>query len=183
MEYKIEGDGQQADNHARYTIIYELFAAHAVNDKHGDNGCKRIYHAHKHLSEERIFKTGVLKYAWTVVKNGVDTHKLPQNGNGRTYNNGLKNARFQQLFPLRFHLPGDGRARVGHLSGHSFGRSINFRKDVLCPAFLLFDDEPARAFGYEKDDGEEEQCRQRLHSQHGTPHLGNEKRLQKARTV
>ena len=67
--------------------------------------------------------------------------------------------------------------------GNGFSRSINLRKDVLCTAFLLLDDEPTRAFGNEEDDNEEEQRRKCLHSQHGTPHLGDEKRLHEARTV
>ena len=100
MEHKIEGYGQQAYNHARYTIIYELFAANAVNNEHGDDGCKRIYYTYKHLSEERISKTGILKYAWTVIENSVNAHELAQYGDGRTYDDGFENAWFEQRFPL-----------------------------------------------------------------------------------
>ncbi len=183
MPLEVDGDGHEADNHRRDAVVDELLAADAVDDEHRDDRGERVDDAHEHLGEKRVAEAGVLEDARTIIEHGVDTHELPQNGNGRPDDDGLEDAGAQQGTPLRLHLVGDGRLGLGHLSGDSVGRGVDATKDAGCTLVTTFDDEPARTLGNEEDDEEEEGRGQCLHAQHASPHLSDHQLLEQRRGV
>ena len=119
-----------------------MFSAHFVYDGKCNHSCEHIHNANKHGGEEGILKAGIGKNLGAVVENGVDSHELAKDGNGRADEDGLQDAGLTESLPFL---------------GFVFTLAANL--------------EPARAFRNEEDEHQEQKVRDGLAAKHASPVL------------
>ena len=161
----------EAYDHSAYSPVDELFTSHLVDDEDCQYGGDHINQSHEHGREHRVVESGLAEDFRSVVKHGINAHKLAQDGDGASGEHGDEDARLEQILPRTVVRTGHGLSGDVDFVLNLGGVVIDFRENCRSLRKSSLDDEPLRTLRNEEDDEEEEQCRDGLATEHSAPSL------------